>query len=549
MVVCSTVLAGCSSRQEGTGSTAPSESTASSESTAQPKVQRLVFATIAPTVESNETRHIGLAMWHLKPMYEYLIGINAENGQMIPQLATSWSLEPDGTSFRFKLRAGVPFHKNYGDFTSKDLVNPWREVIREDTQAGTAPYWRQVLQDIETVSPGEAVYRLKRPDGSFLYSLSYGRAAMELYSSAHFAAAGPPVNFEAGPLSGTGPYQFQARQPASFIRYERVPYKHWQSTPDFAEFEFRFMKEPSTRLAGLLAGEVHMADLPQDLRVQAKQRGDKGISAKVSALRTWMSHLCCYLNEPTNPAKGWLYPDSPLMDTRVRRALSKAINREELNKAFFQGEAKPMVLPHFSPSRDGWNPDWERRLQEEYGYDPVAAKRLLAEVGYGSDRPLTTHIQVQSATGYAGAEDMAEAIASMWRAVGVNVILLTADRAEFDRLTRAFKWDNHTLINGSGSEQWTGSTVFGSTQGGRWNGVQLPKVDGLLARIGATLNEKEQDRLWREVGEEVFTSHKEIPLFWLPIEIIVDPKIVGGWVFPGSLTGSWTHVENIKAAR
>ena len=50
-------------------------------------------------------------------------------------------------------------------------------------------------------------------------------------------------------------------------------------------------------------------------------------------------------------------------------------------------------------------------------------------------------------------------------------------------------------------------------------------------------------------GEVLFTQHKFVPLFWLPVEIAVNPQIVGDWVLPGSISGSFTHTEYIKAAR
>ena len=78
--------------------------------------------------------------------------------------------------------------------------------------------------------------------------------------------------------------------------------------------------------------------------------------------------------------------------------------------------------------------------------------------------------------------------------------------------------------------------------------IALPKANGYLKDIANTLDDAKQDQLWRQVGEQYFTQHKEIPLFWLPVVAVADPKVVGDWMFPGSLTGSFSHVENIKPA-
>jgi hypothetical protein len=53
----------------------------------------------------------------------------------------------------------------------------------------------------------------------------------------------------------------------------------------------------------------------------------------------------------------------------------------------------------------------------------------------------------------------------------------------------------------------------------------------------------------RQIGEIAFTSYQDIPLFWLPPEAMFNPEFVSDYVFPGSVTGTWTHLENIRAAK
>ena len=49
-------------------------------------------------------------------------------------------------------------------------------------------------------------------------------------------------------------------------------------------------------------------------------------------------------------------------------------------------------------------------------------------------------------------------------------------------------------------------------------------------------------------GDVRFDSVQELPLFWLPVEAVIDPKIIADWTYTGSLSGSWSHVDLIKAA-
>ena len=92
----------------------------------------------------------------------------------------------------------------------------------------------------------------------------------------------------------------------------------------------------------------------------------------------------------------------------LQQALNKAINRDELNKAMFNGKGQTMVLNHFHQNREGWNPEWERQFPQMYGYDPAAARKLLADAGQSN---LKTSIMLGTAAGVPNAPG--------WVAIGV----------------------------------------------------------------------------------------------------------------------------------
>ncbi len=516
---------------------------------AGPNVNRLVMAVVPPLGESNETRHLGSPrIWPLRPMYEYLIGMDPESGKQAPQLATEWRVEPNGQTFRFKLRQGVQFHGGHGQFEGKDLQQPLIEVSKDDSLAGAAPFWRQAVKNIEVLSPHEVLYHLQRPDGQFLSTLSEDRGGMEIFSKNHFDKIGPPKMTDE-PLAGTGPYAFQERAQSVYVRFRRTAFPHWRTTPDFPEFEFRLLKESSTRLAALLTGEAHLADLSEDLKVNAQKQGFESRTGRVSALRLFMTIYCCFLNDPKDPGKGYVNTESPLLDLRVRKALDKAINREAINRAFLGGRAQLMMANPFNPSRLGWDPQWEQLYWQEYGYDPAAAKQLLADAGYGPTNPLKTNIFLIEASGFANGPDMAEAIAAYWTAIGVKADLLKVDTDEMTRQSRLFKYTNHYAIVGTSSDVFTGTTSRGYSFGSRGSGLEAPDADAAMFQVNNTLDEKRQDELFRRIGTVRLLQHQSGPLFWVPAEILVNPRIVGAYLYPGAVTGTFSHVQNIKAAR
>jgi ABC-type transport system substrate-binding protein len=512
----------------------------------QSATQKVIMSLVAPGRESNDVRLDGnLDVWQHKPMYEYLIGYDPQTGKYVPQLATEWSLEPDQLSFRMKLQKGVQFHKNMGEFTARDVLFTWQEMKREDTLNGWVPWYQNTLKDIEVVNDHEVIFRLNRQDSNFVNILSEADAGFEIRSKAHADAMGPPT-MEGQPYAGTGPYQFKERAQAQYIRYERVPYQHWRIQAGFPELEYRFQREASTRLAGLLAGENHLAQLPQDLMVEAEKKGFSTISSSLPGLRVFMQMYCCQVADPADPSKGYLATGSPLLDARVRKALNKAINRDELNKSLLAGKGDRMMIQAHHPSRPGWDPGWEQRWPELYGYDPAAARALLTEAGYGPGKPMSTNILVEPLASIPAAEDILESIAGYWRAVGAQPELLQVDPTEIRNASRQRKYQNHFSMRSSNGAMYTTINGFFLIGGSRSSYFEDFDLDTAVNAAVSTYDEKKQDEAWRQAGEVMFARQSHIPLFWLPAQIMANPKIVSQYVFPGNVSGTWSHAYTLR---
>ena len=545
-------LTGCSTPAQpaAPGAPAAAASPAAATGPVTPKVNRVVMAIEPPARESNEVRNLSQPdIWPMKPMYEYLIGIDPKNGKLVPELATEWALDAKTLAVSFKLRTGVPFQKGNGEFTSKDVQYSWQDLVQQDSLHTQSPYFRTIIKSIEMPSPTQAVLNLSAPDGGFLRAISDGESNLEMSSKDHVAKKGAST-LQTEPTVGTGAYQYQGRSQGGYVRYERTPGKHWQVTPDFPEFEFRFVKEASTRLAALITGEIQMTSLPQDLLTQAEGKGFKTVKGNVPGLRTFLSVKCCYIADPKDHSKGMRYPESPLSDVRVRKALQKAINLDELNKGFFGGKGEVMINTHFHPTRDGRNPDWEKRFKDEYGYDPAAAKALLAQAGQPA-LETTFILGAGQSPGVQAADDIAEAIAGYWRTIGVKVNMMTLDSVAYDANARQQKYSNHVQMGATSSAQLFGSAVWNAAIGksGAFPSVEDPEVDDTLNALYATLEPAAQEPLFRKLGDLMYEKHMNLQLFWLPAQIIVDPKVVNDYVFPGSISGLWTHIRNVKAAR
>ena len=204
-------------------------------------IQRLVVANPAPGTESNNPgRDLGpLSTFQVRPMYENLIGFDADIGALVPQLATGWSVEPDGISIRFLLRKGVPFHGDNGEFTSRDVVYTHAQLTQEES---THPHQRRlILAKVEEANDYEVVFRHSRANAEFMRMISEQVGSIQIQSSKAAgvskgdpaAALGNQAQLTGVPLAGTNSYQFVNRTQGQGMLFERVPFEHWRSNLDF----------------------------------------------------------------------------------------------------------------------------------------------------------------------------------------------------------------------------------------------------------------------------------------------------------------------------
>ena len=511
---------------------------------AKPKVDKVIIAMPAPARESNNANADldPLTVFQLRPMLEWLVGYGTD-GEFEPMLAKSWSVGPDGKSLKFALQQGVQFHNDKGTFSADDVLYSYQQMVREDSIHPHAPIHRAVK--LEKTGEYEVTFTMARPNAEYLHQLSRETGSMAITSKADAESLGNPSKLDKRPLAGTGAYQFKERDQGRSISFTRVPYKHYRVTPDFPELELRWMAEASTRLAGLLTNEIHITQLPQDLTPQAEAKGMKTVRGPVTQQRTWLQYYGMYVKDPKDRSKGYVWPDSALMDVRVRKALDKAIDRDALNKAFFANKGELMIVDPMHPSRPGWDPALAQKFKADYGYDPEGAKKLLAEAGKAG---FSTTIIQQSIAGFSGAEDMLEAMAGMWRNVGIKVDIISPDAATVTTQGRALAYDNHITVAATSAGGLV-STFYHSTMESRGAKLEDADIQKVVDELYVTLDEKKSADLWKQLGEVVYDKYQIIPLFWLPAEATLNTKIVADYPWPGSISGTWTHVEYIKAAK
>ena len=540
-----------------TGSAAPAptaEAMPADDGAMMPRISRVVIGTQTPGLLSNNIgRGLGpQSQIQLVPMYEYLIGTDPATGALGPQLATAWSVEPNGQDFRITLREGIRFHGDNGTVSPRDIERTLMELGAEDSEHPHARNYRTV--EIETISDTEFIWKLPAPLAEQVRRLSEQVGGMEIMSANDYEANGPP-DFDKGPTAGTGGYEYLSREQTRGVVFKAVDYDHWRHNPDFQELEIRWMDEESTRLAGLLSDEVHITQLGADSTSQAASEGMIVETGTIPGARIFGAFQGGYLDigdsnyEAQGTACKYVTCDSPFLNPLVRKAMNKAIDKDALNVAFFRGAAQEMIIQAIPETSGAFNPAWREVFDEEYGYDPATAHTLLEMAGYGVNNPLEINVNMGVVAAYPQARDVKESMAGMWNDVGIKTNLETVDAAVMRPRSRALEltnWVNLTATASFDVQSWRVHHAAISPRGG---GFELLEIHELIAQLQQTMDPTAQDQLLREIGDIAHPNHVAINLFWVPPQIVLNPHFVESWEWPGNVSGLWSHFDLIRAAK
>ena len=516
------------------------ETTLTPGSAQEAKVQKLVFAS-AGFEDSNRFWMVSRPD-HLQydPFLETLLDVDPKTGEYTPRLAEKWQASPDYKEWTFTLRKGVPFHFGYGQFTAKDVVHSHSLMMRQEATATLVGFWRQV-EEVKVVNDHQVVFRMKRPSTVMPYAAS--RAGdLRIVSKAQWDKEGLE-GFDKRP-AGTGSYRYAGRKPGLSITFERVDNHYRGEKPAFKELEFRLAREESTRLALVLSGEAHIADLPRELQKDALKRGMKIYTSSFPV--DWMTvYLGGLYFLPGDTA---FKPDVAWTKKPVRQALNVAINRKELLNTVFAGKGTPTYVTGWSAQSEGYNPEWASRFDQMYGYNPGKAKALLKEAGYGPGQ-LKFKILAFTEPGESEGPQVAEALGIYYKDVGVETEIEVLDWAKVREMFRKKTigcciWPN--IISWRPSEEWIRISNYSKGPNHHYENEFIEKT---YLAWAAAVNPGERQRLARAVADHLFEEFADIPLFWFANEVVANPKAVSEWVYPGLGAGRSTHFHLIKAAK
>ncbi|MEO7455309.1 MAG: ABC transporter substrate-binding protein [Gemmatimonadaceae bacterium] len=297
------------------------------------------------------------------------------DAQVLPSLATSWDVSPDGNVYTFHLRRGVKFTDGT-PFVARQVATSWQRVLDPKVKGGRGwPLYpirgakefadgkATSIEGLATPNDSTVVVTLKEPFAIFPKLL-----AMPVASIAPEKVA---ANFGENPV-GTGPWKLVEWKHDDYLLF--VPNKdYWGGAPKADSLKARILAEPSTAVAEFESGNVDVLQIPQgDIRSWEEDTERRKLLASTPSLELVYVAI--------NTTRG------PLKDVRVRQALNHAIDRRVLVRNLIAGRGAlaagvvPAELPGSDTTRKG------------YEFDTLKAKSLLRQAGFpnGIDLDLWT---------------------------------------------------------------------------------------------------------------------------------------------------------------
>ena len=525
------------------------------------KLERLRIAVAPLGYDTNFSwMHTISGMLDKRPALEYLVGIDRNTGAYIPELAETWEMAPDGKTWTITLRKGVKFHENWGEFTARDVRHAVFLLTQPEAIAGSTPFWRNAMgvtktdsaeegarkaeQGVEIVDDYKVVFHLKQVVPEFVDNLS-PLQDLTMQSKARWDAGGKELYGQK--VVGTGPFEFVERKVGAYVLYKRVD-NHWRQTPEYKELEFRWVPEGVTRLASMLAGEVHISDVDRALQKDAIAKGMKISTSKLPAMQHQWQFGGMYFATPDK-----LDPKVPFVKREVRQAMNLAVNRQAIANAILGGKAQPHRVMGYHPQLSTaiwpgiWNPEWDKRFEERFGYDPAKAKALLAQAGYPQGFAFTLYLY--TLPGLPEILDIGQAMALDFQAIGLKPKLV---ETEFTRVRELYR--TRTIHGALFPTRHAGQALDvarnvhkAKDSGSYW--YEHPVIEERLEALTTVVDKAERTRLLREIGDHKVDEFAEIPMFWLDAEAVVNPKYIAEYTFPGVITGYFTHLEYVRLAR
>ena len=368
------------------------------EGTLRIAVTSLVENTHDPALESGGIKKI------FEPIYDWLVGVNADHTETAATgVARAWESNEDFTEWTFYIREGLTFN-NGEELNAEDVV--WSIQRFLDKGLGSSD-WNTLTDTILTMEATNAhtVVFTTEPYFLFPFELSYAQATGGVVLPKDYITEVGDEEFNLNPV-GSGPYRLKEHIVNSHVEYEAIDAPHFRvGVPKYKTIRLEIVPDQFTRLAMLKRGQVDIAEISREFVPDARDSGFT-ILEKADSLML-----------PLFMFQQW-HVDNPLGDSRVRKALIQAIDKQTILDTLFEGSGS--IRPNYPVG--SWSLGYDPDLPVT-SYDLTAAQANLADAGHAAGFDINFYYWV--GRGVNEMPDVVQAICAGWQAninVSCNII-------------------------------------------------------------------------------------------------------------------------------
>jgi peptide/nickel transport system substrate-binding protein len=449
-----------------------------------------------------------------------------ETGKIVPWLAQSWQISPDGRKYTFKLRDGVTFAngKKLDAQAVADNAAGWIATVKATNGAAFGASYVQSLTGAKAVDPLTVEFELSKPNSSFLQATSTTNLAIT--DPAEYALT-PAERCTGKGVVGSGLFQLDHYTPKVETVLTKRPGYAWGSElvqnkgeAKLDKVTFNYVAEDSVRTGNLISGATDIAwprnpFTPQDTQLIEKS-GDK-------VEKRALPGVAYTLFPNTEPGR-------PLADPAVRKALYKAIDVKTYATTIF-GPDYPVVQGGFNSTTPYFKSE-----SAKLAYDPAGAQKILEDAGWkagangvraknGAELKIEYPITQFSAG--------AELLQAQLKQVGINLVLRTLTTAQQATYTTEGAYDlastyftradpgalqfiiNPDVANSKALAQRSASPAA------------IKKIQELFAQAIGTTDEKQTEKAYADLQDYLIDEGVTFPLFERLQNAGVSDKVKG----------------------
>ena len=456
-----TGLCACGSKAESPSQSATAPPASSTESAN--KAANAVTVGIAQDLDNSLDPHKAVAAGTKEVMFNVFEGLvkPTSNGDLIPAVASNYTVSEDHLTYTFTLREGVKFH-NGDAVTAEDVVYSLKRVAAPTETGVVQVEALSIMADVAAVDERTVAITLTEPSNEFISYLT-----VAILPADYTEQDTKPV--------GTGPFTFASRSAQENIILEKFE-EYWGQKAYLDQVTFRIIENAEGLLMGLQSGAI---DICSHLTTtQVSQLSDSEFSIAQGNMNLVQA---MYLNNAV----------APFDNVLVRQALCHAIDRQMILDLAFDGYGT-LIGSSMYPAFGKYFDD---TLTNHYAYDVDAAKALLAQAGYPGGFDMTITVP----SNYQPHMDTAEVVVEQLKAIGVNAVIQPVEWETW--VSEAYVGRNFqaTLVGVDASTMTARALLerFTSTYSKNFINYNNAEYDALFAQAQACYDDAEQTALYK----------------------------------------------------